>query len=149
MIPLFGIYLFTGLLCWNLFTDIIGGCTGSIVGNAGLVKKVYFPRELFPLSVIGAACGQLPAAVRGPPRRLRGHRPLAAPDDLLLVPLALLVLLVFGTALGLILAATNVYLRDVAVPRRGRPAVLVLDDADRLPVDQGPGRACGHVSTGC
>ena len=34
-------------------------------------------------------------------------------DDFLLIPLALLVLLVFATALGLMLAASNVYLRDV------------------------------------
>ncbi len=46
--PMFGVYLFTGLVAWTLFTDIVGGCTGAIVGNAGLVKKVYFPRELLP-----------------------------------------------------------------------------------------------------
>ena len=40
---------------WTLFTEIVGGCTSSVVGNAGLVKKVYSPRELFPLSVVGAA----------------------------------------------------------------------------------------------
>ena len=49
------IFLFTGLVAWTLFTDIVGGCTGAIVGNAGLIKKVYFPRELLPLSVVGAA----------------------------------------------------------------------------------------------
>ncbi len=87
-IPLFGVYLFTGLLCWTLFTDIIGGCTGSIVGNAGLVKKVYFPRELFPLSVIGAAAINflLQCVVLIGAYAVTGHWP--QPDDLLLVPLA-------------------------------------------------------------
>jgi ABC-2 type transport system permease protein len=53
--PLFPIFLFCGLVAWTLFTDVLGGGTGSIVGNAGLIKKVYFPRELLPLSVVGAA----------------------------------------------------------------------------------------------
>src|SRR5204863_632104 len=54
-IPNFVIYLFIGLIAWGLFTDILGACTGSIVGNAGLIKKVYFPRELLPLASVGAA----------------------------------------------------------------------------------------------
>ncbi|HEY9388750.1 MAG TPA: ABC transporter permease [Mycobacteriales bacterium] len=112
-IPSFGIYLFTGLLAWTLFTDIIGGCTGSIVGNAGLVKKVYFPRELFPLSVVGAALVNfvLQSSVLLGAYLVSGRWP--HPADLVLVPVALVVLVLFGVALGLVLAATNVYLRDV------------------------------------
>ena len=34
---------------------MVVGATGSIVGNAGLVKKIYLPREVFPLASIGAA----------------------------------------------------------------------------------------------
>jgi ABC-2 type transport system permease protein len=113
VIPEFGVYLFTGLLAWTLFTDIIGGCTGSIVGNAGLVKKVYFPRELFPLSVAGAALVNvlLQVTVLFAAYVVTWHWP--SPRDLLLVPLALLVLVLFSIALGLVLAAANVYLRDV------------------------------------
>lgn len=112
-IPDFGIYLFTGLLAWTLFTDIIGGCTGSIVGNAALVKKVYFPRELFPLSVVGAALVNfiLQLSVLLAAYVVTWHWP--TPANLPLVPIALLVLILFGIALGLVLAAANVYLRDV------------------------------------
>ena len=112
-IPEFGVYLFTGLLAWGLFTDIVGGCTGSIVGNAGLVKKVYFPRELFPLSVVGAAVVNffLQIIVLLGAYVVTGSWPRW--QNLLLVPLALLVLVVFATAIGLLLAASNVFLRDV------------------------------------
>jgi ABC-2 type transport system permease protein len=112
-IPDFGIYLFTGLLAWTFFTDIIGGCTGSIVGNAGLVKKVYFPRELFPLSVVGAALVNflLQLTVLLAAYVATGQWP--RPADLPLVPAALAVLVLFAVALGLVLAASNVYLRDV------------------------------------
>lgn len=112
-IPDFGVYLFTGLLAWNLFTDIIGGCTGSIVGNAGLVKKVYFPRELFPLAVVGAAlvnlCLQVVVLIIG---YLATHS-WPHLNDFGLIPLALLVVVTFAAGLGLLLAASNVYLRDI------------------------------------
>lgn len=112
-IPGFGIYLFTGLLAWTFFTDIIGGCTGCIVGNAGLVKKVYFPRELFPLSVVGAALVNfvLQLSVLLGAYVVTWHWPRTV--NLPLVPLALVVLVLFAVALGLVLAAANVYLRDV------------------------------------
>jgi ABC-2 type transport system permease protein len=112
-IPDFGVYLFTGLLVWTLFTDIVGGATGSIVGNAGLVKKVYFPRELLTFSVVGAALVNAVLQVVvliGAYVVTRQFPPLS---DLYLVPLALLVLVLFSTALGLLLGAVNVFLRDV------------------------------------
>lgn len=113
VIPSFGIYLFTGLLAWSLFTEILGGCAGSIVGNAGLVKKVWFPRELFPLAVVGAALVNfaLQSVILLAAFAYTGQWPRLG--DLALLPLALLVLVVFATALGLVLAASNVFLRDV------------------------------------
>lgn len=112
-IPQFGVYLFTGLLAWTLFTDILGGCTGSVVSNSALVKKIYFPRELLPLSVVGAAVVNflLQFVVLLGAYVVTGQYPHLG--DLALIPLALLVLVTFATALGLMLGATNVYLRDV------------------------------------
>ncbi len=112
-IPDFGVYLFTGLVAWTLFTDVIGGCTGTIVSNAGLVKKVYLPRELFPLSVVGAAVVNFALQLVVLVAAYAVTESWPRPADLPLVPLALAVLVVFGTALGLVLAAANVYLRDV------------------------------------
>jgi ABC-2 type transport system permease protein len=111
--PLFPIFLFSGLVAWSLFTDVLGGCTGSIVGNAGLIKKVYFPRELLPLSVVGASLVNfamqlvvLVAAVLVFGGSLHGQQPW-------LLPLAFLALSLFMTACGLALAAANVYFRDI------------------------------------
>ena len=47
-IPNFAIFLLSGLLVWNLFSYAIAGATGSIVGGAGIIKKVSFPREILP-----------------------------------------------------------------------------------------------------
>jgi ABC-2 type transport system permease protein len=112
-IPDFGVYLFTGLLVWTLFTDIVGGATGAIVSNAGLVKKVYFPRELLTLSVVGAALINAVLQVVVLIGAYVVTRQFPAIGDLYLVPLALVVLVLFSTALGLFLGAVNVYLRDV------------------------------------
>src|SRR5450830_2099433 len=54
-IPAFAIFVYTGLTAWTLFNEIVLAGTGSIVANSGLIKKVYLPREVFPLSLVGSA----------------------------------------------------------------------------------------------
>jgi ABC-2 type transport system permease protein len=109
----FAIFFLSGLLAWNLFATALGGATGSIVGNASLVSKVWFPREILPLASIGASLvhftfqatvllGALVVVQRSPDWEL-----------LPLVPVALVVLLLVAAAFGVFLAAANVYLRDV------------------------------------
>lgn len=44
-----------GLLPWQLFAAALSGASNSLVGNAHLISKVYFPRLLVPLSAIGVA----------------------------------------------------------------------------------------------
>lgn len=112
-IPEFAVYIFTGLLGWQLFSEIVAGGTGAIVGNGGLIKKVYLPREVFPLAVVGSAAFNaltqlviLFAAVSVAGDIPTGRR-------LLYAPLALAVIAVWATALGIVLSAVNVYLRDV------------------------------------
>lgn len=48
----FPIFLLCGLLPWNYFSGGLMMSTSSIVGNAGLVKKVYFPREILPIASV-------------------------------------------------------------------------------------------------
>ena len=54
-IPNFVIFLFSGLLLWNFFQTGVITATGVVVNNAGLVKKVSFPREILALASIGSA----------------------------------------------------------------------------------------------
>ncbi|HEU5269245.1 MAG TPA: ABC transporter permease, partial [Jatrophihabitans sp.] len=101
----------------TLFSEILSTATTSVVFNSGLVKKVYFPRELFPLAATGAAVVNfgfqlvilLIADV------IAGSATGKWPDPryLPLPVLGLIMLVVFATACGLLLAAANVYLRDV------------------------------------
>jgi len=48
------IYLYAGLLPWTLFSGSLIGSTNSLVSNAGLITKIYFPREIFVISTIMA-----------------------------------------------------------------------------------------------
>jgi ABC-type polysaccharide/polyol phosphate export permease len=112
-IPEFAIYVFCGLTMWALFNEVVSGGAGSVVANSGLVKKIYLPREVFPLSTVGAAMVnfaiQFGVLIAG--TIVVGSFPWGV--RLLYVPVAILLVLVFGTALALLLSAVNVYLRDV------------------------------------
>ena len=112
-IPQFAIFIFTGLTAWQLYSDIITQGTGSIVVNAGLIKKVYLPREVFPLGSVGAALFNfsIQLGILVGATAVIGQFPTGS--RWLYFLLALLLLVVFGTALALFLAAVNVYLRDV------------------------------------
>lgn len=46
------VYLITGIIPWTFFANSINIGTGSIKANAGIIKKVYFPREIIPLSQV-------------------------------------------------------------------------------------------------
>ncbi len=48
----FPVFILCGLLPWNYFTAGVMGSINAIVGNANLVTKVYFPREVLPIAVV-------------------------------------------------------------------------------------------------
>lgn len=112
-VPDYAIFVFIGLALWTLYSEIISGCTVSILTNAGLIKKVYLPREIFPLSSIGSALVNFLVQMIVLALGILVLSNFRVSWDLLLVPAAFITLLVFATALGLLLSALNVYLRDV------------------------------------
>lgn len=48
----FAFFLLCGLIPWTFFNASVSASTSSLTGNAGLIKKVYFPREILPLSIV-------------------------------------------------------------------------------------------------
>ena len=48
------VYLIVGILPWTFFTTVVNQGTFTILGNAGIIKKVYFPREILPISVVAS-----------------------------------------------------------------------------------------------
>jgi ABC-2 type transport system permease protein len=111
-IPSFPIYLLSGLLVWNLFSTGLGAATGSVVNNAGLVKKVSFPREILPLASVGSTLVHFFLQTLVLFSVLLVVRWHVAWAYMPLLPLALVVLLLVTGSLGILLSAMNVYLRD-------------------------------------
>lgn len=50
--PHYALELLLGILLWNIIADSVNTSIYSIIGNASLIKKVYLPLEIFPLSVV-------------------------------------------------------------------------------------------------
>jgi ABC-2 type transport system permease protein len=127
-IPSFAIFILTGLLAWNFFSIASGASVNAIVGNASLVNKVYFPREILPLASVGAnlvhfalQAAVLALAVIGVEIYKLAASPSAAslerlPDvDVaylwLIVP-AVIALVLLTSAFAVFLSCVNVYARD-------------------------------------
>ena len=111
-IPDFVIYMFAAMLVWNLFQTSVLGATSTIVANAGIVKKVSFPREILALASVGSAFMffLFQSIVLVVFMFAFWHRPDWS-AIWLLVP-ALAAILVFAAALSVFFSAVNVYLRD-------------------------------------
>lgn len=108
----FVIFLLCALVPWNFFANTVSTAIETLVGNANLIKKVYFPRELLVTASVGALgvtflielgvlCGLL---------LIFGNMVLPWIPVLLFFA-ALEAVWILG--IGLVLATTNVYFRDV------------------------------------
>lgn len=108
----FAVFLFTGLLPWNFLANGVAGGTTSILANATLVKKIYFPLQILPLSKVLAEFIAL----------LLGMVVLAAvilifgiglSAYLILLPVVFVVQIVFIAGFVYLFACANVFFRDV------------------------------------
>jgi lipopolysaccharide transport system permease protein len=105
------LFVFTGTMIWNLFSQAITRAGNSLVGNANLISKVYFPRIIVPLSSIGAVMfdfavttvllAVLMVIYKTPPG-----------VNLVFFPFFLLLALVTAAGISLWLSALNVKYRD-------------------------------------
>ncbi len=112
-ITYFAIYLFAGLLAWNLFNNSLLSSAGVLVAQAGIVKKVSFPREILALAQVGTAmcyfffqaCIMLAFLV--------GFGVVPEWKYAPVMVFALVCDIVLSAALAIFLSAITVYLRDV------------------------------------
>ena len=108
----FAVLLMAGLLPWFFFVNSLTQAVGSVVDNPGLVKKVYFPREVLPLATVGANIFHFFMQMLVFFIFLLILRWHFSPY-LYLFPLVFLLELVFTLSVVLLVSAANVYLRDV------------------------------------
>lgn len=108
----YALWLLVGLLPWMFFSRVMNTGTGILVTNSPLIQKVYFPRAILPLSLVGLVgfnwlfeMAVLVVALL-----------IAGASVLMFIPLVIVVmclLALFAGGVALVLSLTNVYFRDV------------------------------------
>lgn len=111
-IPYFPVYLLCGNVIFNYFSESCGMALTSIVGNADLIKKVYVPKYIYPLtrimsSLINMLISLIPLAAVALISGLLPNR------TYLLLPFPLICLALFCLGLGMLLASAMVFFRDI------------------------------------
>ncbi len=110
--PNYLVFLICGVIPWSFFTMSLSQGTTTITNNSNLIKKVYFPREILPLSVVTSAlinflisCVIILLFVLFGGIGLSWH--------LVFLPLIVLVQFIFTLAIVFALSSFNVYVKDV------------------------------------
>lgn len=110
-IDVFALWLLCALLPWTFFSSAVTASMGSIVGNAGLITKVYFPRMVLPISTVLTTgynwLFEMGVLVIG----LLFVGSMVLPW-LPLVLVYMVLLAVFAIGIGLMLAVANIFFRD-------------------------------------
>lgn len=118
----YAVFTYTALLMWTTFSTALGSASGALTGHAGLITKVYFPREILPLSYIFSALVDFAIAAGVLAGLLVYYRiPLGA-QALWVVPIVG-VMMALALAISLFLSALQVRFRDVS---QGLPLVIQL-----------------------
>ena len=108
---IFALWLLCGLLPWTFFSLVVNTGMASLIDNAGLIQKVYFPRIVLPLSMVGSVgfnwlfeMGVLAIALTIVGGFVVPWLPL--------VVVVMILLAMFAAGIALLLAIANVYFRD-------------------------------------
>lgn len=111
-IEYFAVYLFSGIVVINFFSEAFGNATRTLIWNAHLIKKIYLPRELFPVSAIYVSVvhflPQLVVLLVG--ALAVGWRPTLL--GVLAALLGFLLTAILGLGLGMLFGSVNVFFRD-------------------------------------
>ena len=113
----YAIFAYTALLPWNYFSSGVANATVSLANHAQFVTKVYFPREILPISYVAAALFDFLVASTLLAGLMIYYRVPLTLNALYAIPI-IAVLTCFALAMSLLFSATQVRFRDlgVAVP---------------------------------
>jgi lipopolysaccharide transport system permease protein len=110
----YALFAYAGLLPWTCFSGAVANSTNSLVGHAQLVTKVFFPREILPLSYVIAAGVDLLIGSAVLVGLVVFYHVSLTVELLYVIPIVAL-LGAFALACGLVLSAVQVRFRDVGV----------------------------------
>jgi len=107
------IFVFSGLLFWNYFSTSLTASSNSLITNEGIIKKIYFPRLLLPLSATITPMIDLAFALIVFIGLLVYYHFTPTLTGILLLPVLLLLSFLSASGLGSLLAAINIRFRDI------------------------------------
>lgn len=111
-IPYFPVYLLCGNVVFSYFSESCGMALSSIIGNAGLITKVYVPKYIYPLTRIMSSLVNLLISLI-PLMAVALFSGLIPTKTYLLLPFPLICVALFCLGLGMLLAAAMVFFRDI------------------------------------
>lgn len=110
-IPNFRLYLLSGIVCFNFFSEATSMALQSIVGNASLITKVYVPKYIYPVTrVLSSTINLLLSLIPLLAVMLLTKTPIR--PAILLLPFGLICLISFCIGMGFILSTMMVFFRD-------------------------------------
>lgn len=110
----YALFAYAGLLPWIAFAGAVATGASSLVTHAPLVTRVYFPREILPLTYVLVALFDLAVASTVLAGMLAWYDVALTPAALWVAPI-LVLLAALAFAVSLVLCALNVRFRDVGV----------------------------------
>ncbi len=106
------IFVFSGLLLWNIFSAGLSNASSSMIANASIIKKIYFPRLIIPMSsILGALFDFLMALIVYIGLLIFYQHPVSW-NIMIFLPASILVTVLSTFGLGTFVAALNVKYRD-------------------------------------
>jgi len=108
----FATFFLSGYLVWQFFSNSTISSTTAIVGNGALIKKVWFPREVLPLSLVLSQAVHLGLALVATSPLIVYQRGFH-PASMLTVAVGLVLVVAFTAGVSMIFAAANVGFRDL------------------------------------
>ena len=106
------IFAFSALVPWTFFVNGLTNASGSLVGSANLIKKVYFPRLTIPVAAVLAGIVDFTVAFAVLVVMMLFYG-IVPSINILLLPLLLLLAMITALGVGLWLSAMNVQYRDI------------------------------------
>jgi lipopolysaccharide transport system permease protein len=108
------VMVFAGLLPWTFFSNAVTQCVISIVGNANLITKVYFPRLIIPASAVVGRLFDFGVAMVILFGLMAFYR-VSPTWSMVMVPVLVLLAAILALGVGTFVAALNVRYRDIGV----------------------------------
>ncbi len=109
----YAVYLLSGLLLWNFFSQSTVQAMGNLVWGGDLINKIYIPKSIFVVSAIGVGLANWIFALV-PLALIMLITGQAFSLALLCLPVSILFAVLFTTGVGLIVATLAVYFSDIA-----------------------------------